>query len=372
MSIGGIVSIFATADYHNAIVLPDNDKKAVATFQLGFLISAVVFVATLIASLFGVHIAALFSTPALADFLFFMPFYVWFLALWNLYNYWYLRTKNYTQIALYSISQSVSASAIKIGFGIGGFLHWGLLVGTILGQLTATLGSIIPKFKKNGQQLLQVDRLEIKEVAQTYSNFPKFSLIRSIVVNLSGNLPILLLTPYFLLSDIGFFGMALVLALRPINMISSALYQSLYPKLNTKYIAGEHIMPFFKKFTTRSLLIIFPSFLVLYFLLPQLTGFILGAKWEYTGKLIQLMLPWLLLNISINSLAFMPDIFGKQKIELWFEIAAIIVNFCALIVGIYTLNFYGCIALFSATSSFVIVARGLWFYSFIRIYEKSL
>ena len=57
LSIGGILAIVGTANYHYAIVLPKNERKAFACLSLSFIITASLVVLSVIALIFSSQIA---------------------------------------------------------------------------------------------------------------------------------------------------------------------------------------------------------------------------------------------------------------------------------------------------------------------------
>lgn len=371
-SIGGIVILFATAEYQYAIVLPKERQKAIACFQVGFFILIVVTIICFFSILFQTQISALFNTPALGDFYFLLPFYVFFSALWILLNYWHTRNKNFSHIATYQITQSSVNSASKYGFGLMNFLHGGLIVSSVFGPLIALIISVVTKFKENIQPLFLFKKETCKTVAQEYSNFPKYSLPRTAINYLSGNLPFLLFTPFFGIAEVGFFGMALALAFRPINMISGSLYQVFYQKTSESVNNKETIMPFFKKFIRNALLLITPFFAILYFALPWLTDFLLGDGWGSTSDIIRIMLPWLLLSALAAPICYIVDVFQEQKIGLWFEVGNIILVATTLLLGVYVGDFLKATCFYYTMQACFVACRLIWFFSIINTYEQKI
>ena len=86
LSIGGILSILATAEYQYAIVLPKEQSDAVACFHVGALWLLLVSVLCGLPSLFRAQIAALFNVSALATYYAFLCVFILSTGLWNLLN----------------------------------------------------------------------------------------------------------------------------------------------------------------------------------------------------------------------------------------------------------------------------------------------
>ncbi len=371
LSIGGILTLFATAEYQYAIVLPKDDRKATACFQVGF---SILCIATLICALttpFANNISALFKAPDLSKWYFLLPVFVFLMGFWNLLNYWFIRQKNFNQISGFQLSQNIVNALSKIGFGYAGFLHGGMIISAVFAPFIAIIISILASLKRL-KLLLKFNKKTCCEVAKTYANFPKFSLPRALVNQVSSNLPILLLTPFFGLTEIGFLGMALTLAFTPISTISRSLYQVFYQRTAERVQKLQSIKSFFHKFLCNTALIVVPSFALLYFILPWLTEFLLGTGWQTSGEYIRIMLPWLVMVCLASPICYISDIFLKQKKALFYEIALVAARSIGLAVGIYLGNFSIAVAGYCIGSTLVIVAQLCWLLRLVFRYEKSI
>ena len=209
LSIGGILALISTAEYQNAIVLPKEDERARALAQICIL-SLLGLSALLILSLpFSRPVALLFKTPDLARWWWMMPVYVLALGGWQIARNCLLRHKVFNNLSFYQYSQALFSTGGKLGFGAAGFLSGGLIAASALAPLLSLCISIGTAWKKVFRSLLHVDRQLCRAEAKNYRQFPCFSLPRSFVNTLSGNLPALILTPVFGLTEMGYFGMAL-------------------------------------------------------------------------------------------------------------------------------------------------------------------
>lgn len=372
LSIGGVLVLLSTAEYQYAIVLPKREADARACFHIGFGILIGITILCAISAVFSPQIARLFKAPALADYYPLMCVFVFCSGLWTLLNYWYIRHKQFGAVSGYQLTQSIGNAGFKYGFGCAGWLRSGLIVSTILGPIIALTTSICRHFKRDIVPLFVFDKQHCRAMAKQYANFPKFSLPRALINNFSSNLPILLLTPFFGLAEIGYFGMALTLAFRPINMISGSLYQVFFQRTSEQVQNRQSILPFFRKFVKNTLVIVIPSFVVLYFVLPWLTEWLLGAGWSLTGEYIQLMLPWLCCNILTSSTGFLYDILSKQRIELLCEILTMILRTAGILLGVWNNDFPMAIAGYATGSTIATIVRYVWSMIFIREYEDTL
>ncbi len=372
LSIGGVLVILATAEYQYAIVLPKDDKRARAVFHVGLLVLCSVIALVLLSVPFSRPIARLFNTPDLAKWYWLMPFYVAVSGLWILLNYYYTRQRQFGRISRYQLSQSVLNAGAKVSFGFAGLLQSGLILSTVLAPILSIAMSIAAAWRKGLRQLLRIDKEECRTAAREYANFPKYSLPRALVNNLSGALPSLLLTPFFGLANLGFWGMALTLAFRPLNMISQSLYQVLFENTAQRVNQRLTIRPTILRFLCLTLAVAVPCFAALYFVLPALTRWLLGAEWEISGHYIRVMLPWLLMSVLVAPVCFLSDIFKKQKIGLYLEVLLIVLRLLGLGIGIWQHSFFYAIAGYSIAGAIVIGVQLLWYLSLVRNYERGL
>lgn len=372
LSIGGVLVILATAEYQYAIVLPKEDEKAHGVLQTGGLIALCVTGIVLLSVPFSHPIASIFKTPSLAKWYWLMPVYVLASACWILLNYYYTRHKQFGRISCYQISQSVLNAGAKVGCGYAGFLHGGLICSTVLAPVVAVLISIARSWRKGLREVLHVDKNVCKEVAKEYGNFPKYSLPRALVNNLSGSLPALLLTPFFGLTNLGFWGMAITLAFRPINMISQSLYQVLFQHVAAKVNRRETIRPILQHFCFRVMGLTIICFTGLYFVLPWLTQWLLGEEWEITGHYIRVMLPWLTMSMLVAPICFLSDVFQKQKTGLLLEILLVMARLTGMLIGVWTKDFYCAVMGYSLASSIAILMQAIWYACLVRDYERSI
>lgn len=338
---------------------------------MGASILTVVSLLVAVSVLFAPQIAGVFNAPALAAWYWAMPVYVFLIGGWSLFNYWYSRNKLFGRIGLFQVTQSVTGAGAKTALGAAGWMPGGLMASAILAPFTGLAVSIASSFRQL-RPLLRFDKQAMWETARRYRNFPCFSLPRALVNNVSGNLSVWMLTPAFGLEAIGFLGMAITLAFRPLNVISNSIYQVLYQRTSERVLQRETISPMFRQLISKTALIAGVTFAVLYFILPTLCGLLLSSGWEETGEIIRLLLPWLFFSILVAPICFLADVFGKQKIGLFFEIVLVGTRALGLGLGIWLQDFHLAVLAYSVGSAIVICGQLMWFISLIRRYERTL
>jgi O-antigen/teichoic acid export membrane protein len=370
-TIAGILSIMVTARYESAIVLPKSEKKAVALFQLSVIFNLFFFVLLFfIISLWNEEIASILNQKGLAPLLPLLPVVVLTSGIWQSFTYFFIRRKRYYSISAYNILQSSMGAILKCLLGVRGFMQAGLVWGQFGGQFSGVVAGLAGN-KHILKDIAKVNKPEILEAAKQYSNFPKFMLFKDLLNMLSGNLPVLLLSFYFGMKEIGLFSMALTLGFRPVNLFSSSIHQILFRKMSERVQNREKLADICFSFCKMCSILILPFFFV--FLLVPDNFFIMlfGAKWGGLGFYLKLMLPWLFLIILAASLSSVPDLFFNQKTALNIEIVYVILRTVSLLSGVYFQSFKMAIILYCIISALVSGVKLIWYFQLIKKYESN-
>ena len=373
LSISGVLVILSTAEYYNAIVLPKKDKEGVEVFYLCVCILLFVVGFTTLSVLFSDEIARLFNTPALANYYWLMPILVLVLGGWNILNYWYVRCARYSSISRYQLSQSTFSAVTKIGFGHFGILQGGMIYSIVIAPTIALIISLLTLFRQKVMSCwTRPSWNDIKFVANRYHKFPLYSLPRSFVNMVAGQLPVLLLTPLFGAQYVGWWSMALLLGFMPISMITKSIYQVLYQHTTDRVNNNQPIGVYFRRFTIFVLVIGVPLFGILYWLLPDLTLLFLGEGWDETGVYLRWMLPWLLSSVLTASTGFLADIFFKQQIGFAFEMLTAILRVIGVLLGVWQDDFTLSIVCYAVGSAIAVIAQYVWLVSLVNRYDTQL
>lgn len=372
LSIGGILAILSTAEYYYAIVLPKEENDAENVLAVGLLWLLVTTVLLAVSVYFARPISLLFNSPNLAKYYWLIPLYVFAIGLWNLLNYWYIRNKKYNQISSYQISQNLLSAGGKLGMGYGGLLQGGMIYAVVIAPLLSLFGSIFLARKKLLPSPHHITWAGVRKQAIAYRNFPCYVLPRSLVNMLAGQMPILLLTPFFGNEAVGFLSVAILLGYTPIGTITRAIYQVMYQHTMDCVHLRQTIGNIFKQFLIYTSAIIIPVFVGLWFVLPGVTAWLLGDEWHISGEYIRWMLPWLYMSLLSCSINYLFDVFMKQKWGLFFEIMLAVMRIIGLVVGVLFSSFMTAVICYSLATAIALVVQIVWMLAQVRQYDKSL
>lgn len=374
LSISSVLIIFSTAEYQNAIVLPKNDEQAKNIFQWGILLILIFSGVLLLSCCFSSSIAACFHTPDLQPWWKWLCLFVAGSGIWNLLNNWLIRKRDFRAIGVYQVSQSLIGAAVKIVFGLLGFLHGGLIVASIVALLAALLLCCFV-WKSSIRSLFvgsPVNWRQMKAEAIIYKNFPYYSLPRSLMNSVSGNLPAFVLSPVFGLTELGYFSMATTLALRPIQMITQSFYQVLYQQVTAAVNAGQTVLQLVRQYIRWSIVIVIPCLAILWWILPVLTSWLLGDEWLPTAYYIRIMLPWLAMVVISPALGFIPDIFMQQRKATIIEVVYLVLRIFALSVGVWMHSFKIAVVAYSVVGVVILTYQLCWYIYLLHHYEQNI
>lgn len=372
ISIGNVLVVLSLVDYYYAIVLPKQERHAVALVHVSSLALLITVALVALSVTLASPISALFKSPELEQYYWIMPIYVLTMGTWNILNYWYIRQKQFGQISQYLMSQSALSAGGKIGMGYAGVLQGGMIYAVVVAPLLSLVTSIVRNFRGCLQPLLRISKSDIVEQSKQYRNFPCFVLPRSFLNVLAGQLPILLLTPFFGAKYVGLLSMALLLGYTPIGTITRAIYQVLYQYTTERVHAAQRIGDVFWRFIGWSSVIILPVFGGLFFVLPDITSWLLGEEWRVVGTYIRWMLPWLYLSLLTGSTCYLSDVFMKQRIGLFFEILLAVCRVSGLCIGIAAKDFTTAIAAYSISTAIAVLAQLVWLATLVRKYDRDI
>ena len=317
MSVASILSVVATGRYELAIMLPKKDEDAVNIVALSIVISFVVsFISLLIVFSFNAQITSFLGNPDISSWLYFIPLTVLLTGIYQSFNYWSNRKKQYKRLATSRVVQSGTTASSNLLFGFAGFGSGGLIGSTILGQgiATALLSRLV--LREDIGKITLIRRLKIFALMKKYKKLPLFNLTNAVIdgVRLSGIS--ILIAKFFSTSILGQFSLAWKMVQTPMSLIGSSLSQVFFQKVSSVDKADLYVLV--KQFIKKAILVSLPMFLVIYFFAEDIFMVIFGEDWRIAGKAASVMTPWLFLNFITSPLSTLFIVLNKQDIMLLF------------------------------------------------------
>ena len=367
MKILSITSIFSTAKYDGAILLPKSDRDSVNLLGLSGLISMGVSLVLLIpVVLFNDQICQLLGSDEISSWLYFIPLSTLLVGLITSFRNYSNREKRYKLIAGANIGQSLGNSLLKLAIGLVVVGAAGLIFGVVFGQLIGFMIFFAWHAGINRKKASWLKFSEMKRLGKQYSLFPRYNMWQGLINNFSGALPVFIFSSFFSTAIAGLFTFGYMIIYRPINMVANAFYQVMFQRFVEKKHQETLILPEVLLFIKRAIQVMLIPFILMGIFAPEIFGFIFGEKWIEAGRYTQIILPWIFMVGLVMPLSFIPDLYKKQRIAMIIDGVRLITRLGGLVVGVVMENVYIGLALYSGFSALLIGYSLFWYIRLIR------
>lgn len=365
LSWGGLLAIVACGRYEQGIVVAPRDDEARLLYYLALRIAQYFSIGLLVPlSLLGIFSPN--ATP-LGWTIFLLPLYVLLLSWYNASAQWVLRQRQYGRLAQMQLIKGVGNNLLKVLFG--------LLSATVGSLIAAQLLSLFAPYslyvRSLREGLCKPTQGSVGKVARQYQGFPRYGLIQALVNNLLGSLLILMLPLHFGAREVGFLTMAIMLARRPLQLISGNLGSVYFERMSKRVADRESIRPMIRKLIIVVLLLGIPLALLLSLFITPLVEWVVGERWTWSAYIIAWMLPMCIPNFITSILNVLPDIFGRQKANMWAQIVMLIANLVIIFIGFSLFSFEQFIPYFYTLMALEQVGYLLFLLYFIWHYERT-
>lgn len=323
IAITAILGSIANARYELAIILPEKDEDAINIAALGLLIaicfSLVLFIPAIV---LNGQITSLLGNEEISFWLYFVPFVVLMMGLYNVLNYLNNRKKLYKDIALSNVYKATAASSVQLAVGAGKFGATGLITGQIISQIVANYR--LAKNTKVNFRLKDVDKKKIFVLADRYKDFPKFTLWATLANSLSQHLTSILISIVYGLTIIGHYSLVQRALGMPASLIGSSISKVFFQAATEeKKITGKSIKSF-KKVVIKLFFIGLTAFGFLYFIIEDLFVFFFGEKWYDAGRYARVLLPFFFISFIASAVSPINIVFERQKMGLFINLLLLI------------------------------------------------
>ena len=210
----------------------------------------------------------------------------------------------------------------------------GLIAGFTLGIfISALILSLKPERFSSNEIKTSINLARIKELASRYKKYPLFSTWDMLLLLLSNEIVIFMLSFFFNPAIVGFYSLGKRLLEQPVRLISLSVQNVYFQKAAKDYANHLNIKGSFKKTTLMLALIGIPPFLFLGLYGKPLFIFIFGKEWATAGQFVQIMSPWFFLIFITSPAHVIYEVCQKQNIKLILNIIMAVFKFSALFAG---------------------------------------
>jgi O-antigen/teichoic acid export membrane protein len=172
-------------------------------------------------------------------------------------------------------------------------------------------------------------------VAKRYKQFPLFNVPSGLLEKLSGNLPSLILAPFFGLGMVGLLAISQRVISVPGSVIARAYGDVFRQKATDRYNLHGECHGLFMSTLKKLALLGIPGFTLLFFIVVPVFVLLFGEEWREAGVYAQILMPMFLLQFIVSPLSNMFLVAEKQKTDFILQICLFLAIVSALYGGYY-------------------------------------
>ncbi len=362
LSIGSLLSIIATGKYESAILIAENEEQKAHLFRLSTKLSIIINIFSFLILIAWTSFIQPSVHPTQKLMLLLTPVYAFFFGNIRLIHNLFISHKKFKKISSLEIFRSIIAGSLQCAFFLmpETGLFWGVLIAQVI-----TYMAYARKVKESKSFSLKLLSEEEKRAGKRFINFPKFSVLSEGFNFLSSQLPVFLIKPFFGGTILGLYSFPHRYVSTPIQLTSKATSNVYIEKAQSLKDKPKELSSLTLSLFKRQFILGIIPFTILGLWGKELFVFLLGADWEFSGVLAQLISPWLFAVYLGSPLSSILIVREKQHISMYFNIFLFIARAGALLAGgILFKDIYITIVLFSLV--------GFLFFAFLLFYSFHL
>ena len=303
ISYAGILASISTLKYELAISLPKSERIASTVTKISIFSSLVISgIYLLIISFFYGKLSNLIKLET--SLLFLLPLTTFSIALFSSNQQLNMRQGRYNYTARVAVFLSITNLFVAFVLSFN-FNNIGLAVGYFISYLLSSLIMTRPVFKDLKKQVhFKYIPLYIK-VFKEFSSFPKVMVFTNLLTIASQQGIPIILSYFFLTSDVGYFSMANRVVMLPtiiLGTATSSVFRFHFSKINYQNIS---LRPSLLKLIKKLTIIGVPVFMLISIFSPYVFPIFLGNEWTISGKyasVLSIVAFSHFLNISISNI----------------------------------------------------------------------
>jgi len=335
-SITAILAVLTTGRYEDSILIAKTKKDTINIISLILLISlTLLIILSFFLLFFSAQLGILFNESDLTKWLFISPISAFAIIIFNIYNEWCVRNKDFIRLSWNKIYNSSAVTFFKLFFGIVKVLSGGLVIGDLLGRIINSSSCVYRILKKEKNTISEISFKHMKKMAIRYSEFPRYNLPGQLSNTIGKQFPILIIGAYFNSIEVGYYSMTMSILSIPISVISSAISNVFRQKANREFNEkGNFKNIYLKILKTLTLVSILGLFSVIFFL-PKIFALVLGDQWQIAGEYSQILLPMIAISFINMSMRGVFIITQKLRALMFWQFYYVGISIVSLLVGIF-------------------------------------
>ena len=362
-SITAIIGVISTARYELAIMLPESTKDARNILMLSIIIAFLVSVVSLILIiLFKPLLLMFFDTPEIGKWLYFAPLGIFFMGVYQSFNYWSTRNKTFKRNAASRITQTSLTAGVNLSMGFAGLGASGLISGLLGGQVIAGIVLAWKELFNLKEWKRAFSIVVMKKNARRYSNFAKINTPHAFVDTLQDQGIVYIIIAFFANTVLGSYNFAYRVLKAPVGLISGSLYQVFYEKTSRALEENIQLQPMILKIYRNLFFSALPFFVILFIYTPEIFMFIFGDKWKVAGEIAQILTPMIFFNLIIAPVTCVAIVLNRQKGAFFISVVDVVIKVTSVIIGGSMGDFKLAFTIMSVFGSLLLIFAMIWYY----------
>jgi len=293
-AVASILVVGVGGRYQFAIVLPQKNTEAIRIFTLSIYLTIAYTVLLIVVSI----IVGAFLTNPLSHSVYYIP-------------YLSVRNKTFLHNATAKVLQSVFYVVPTILMGVLNLTSVGLIAGRIFG----VIGSWFFLQRKSMIKPVFTKIRSLYQVAGKYKDYPKYGLIPAFLDIASVQGLALILTEFYSVSDLGYFGLTALVLSAPLGLVGGSFKDVFYQKITALINSKDfhRALSFFYRSALGLLLLGLPICLAIRFWGVEIFKIVFGDKWARSGELAALLSFSFLIQLIVSPLSSVFNAATKLK-----------------------------------------------------------
>jgi O-antigen/teichoic acid export membrane protein len=365
-----LVPLF-TLRYELALPLPRGDGSATNLLALGLLlIAAATLISGLALSLCGAPLLRLVAAEGLAPWWWLLLVGSFTAGTYALLSGWATRQRNYKVIAQTSVAQQLAGDMVKVGLGALSAGTIGLLIGTIVAKGAGSL-TLISKFGGTFRENWRFVRWHrMRKLAFRYRSFPIYRLPSQLLLVLSTNAPVFIVTAFFSTEDTGQLALALATVALPVAFISHSMAGAFYAEAAQSHRQGDNLVALAASVAKRCAAASVVPAIAVVALSPLLFPWVFGDDWRPAGILAALLGIGLVPTFVSQTILKALPIIGRNDVFFVFNLTRLGLTAGSLIIPAWLgYNIYTCVAIYVGATCLQKVGQTMAAFKLLSIHK---
>lgn len=327
LAVVGILVPLSTLKYSIPIPLLIKDGTAINLFFGNIIILFITtFVVSIILYFCVDELFNFFSINMLSAYWILIPIAVFFLGFFEILNGLSLRRKSFKDISKANSIPALSGALIKIILGFLDFKPIGLLVGTLLINISASIFLLKSNYKFIQKNIRYVNLKRIIFLIKRFSEFPKYRLPSQFLLVFSKQAPLFFFTSMFSAEIVGYFALTAMALSVPLTLLGNTTGQAYYAEIaKIGNNDSQKVFDITKNVTKKLFFLGLIPFLIILLLSPFLFSTIFGEKWFTSGEYASILSFYMLTAFASSPLVHTLNIYKSQLRFLWLNVLRLLV-----------------------------------------------